>query len=102
MPKRVGLDIIKKSKILKNNAGNWLRKYTNGILTRAQYVILPILFEYSLSRKAVATHNRIKDRIEVTMYPLLRAVARWLAAIGLVIAVICDSPKSGGIPGDII
>jgi hypothetical protein len=88
--------------MLKNNAGNWLRKYTNGILTRAQYVILPILFEYSRSRMEVATHNRMKDRIAVTMFPLLRAVAKGLAAIGLVIPAICDSPTSEGIPGDIV
>jgi hypothetical protein len=44
----------------------------------------------------------MKDRIEVTTYPLLRAVARGLAAIGLVITAICDSPTSGGIPGDIV
>jgi hypothetical protein len=59
MPKKVGLDIINEPKRLKNNAGNWLRKYTNGILTRTQYVILPILFECSRNRRAVATYPEV-------------------------------------------
>jgi hypothetical protein len=36
------------------------------------------------------------------MYPLLRAVVKGLAAIGLVIPTICDSPTSEGIPGEIV
>src|SRR5215207_2062349 len=79
-----------------------MRKYTNGILTRTQYVILPTLFEYSRSRRAVATNNSINDTIEATVYPSLRAVAKGLAAIGLVIPAICDSPISEGIPGEIV
>lgn len=63
-------------------------------------------FRFSLSirgsRREVATHNRIKDRIEVIVYPLLRALAKGLAAIGLVIPAICDSPTSEGIPGETV
>jgi hypothetical protein len=50
----------------------------------------------------VANHNRIKDRIEVAVYPLLRLTAKGLAAIALVIPAICDSPTTEGIPGEIV
>jgi hypothetical protein len=85
IPYSEGFDINRSSKTLKTNAGNWLRKYTKGILKRNQYVIFPSFFTYEVSSKAVDIQNRTNERTEEMVNASFRAEAHGFALIGKVI-----------------
>ena len=50
-------------------------KYTKGILTKNQYLALPILSEYERKRIAVALHIKINPKMDVAKYKVFRVLS---------------------------
>lgn len=86
---------------MNSNAGNWLRKYTKGILKRTQKVILPSLLAYEVRSIAVAIQKNTKERTEETARTSLSVEASGFALIGNVIPPTWELPTYNGIPEDI-